>query len=74
MSLQAFQLKKQQKLNELDQVVVLRLHQILHHGGQGRPPTTTAPCLVFPAAALTQLSHRIEEVKEERRREKLRYR
>lgn len=70
---QAFQLKKQQRLNELDQVVVLRLHQILHHGGQGGPPTSTSPCLVFPAGTLTDLSHRITTVKEEKRTEKQRY-
>ena len=70
---QAFQLKKQQKLNELDHVVVLRLHQILDPGGQGGPPTSTSSCLVFPAGALTNLSHRITAVKEEKRTEKLRY-
>ena len=71
---QAFQLKKQQKLNELDRVVVLRLHQILHHGDRPEePPTSIFSCLVFPEASLTELSLRISAVKEEKKTEKLRF-
>ena len=70
---QAFQLKKQQRLNELDQVVILKLHQILHHGGERGPPRSTVPCLVFPAAALNQLSARIDELKEEKKTERHRF-
>ena len=73
-SAQAFQLKKQQRLNELDRVVVLRLHQLLHHGDQpGAPPASISPCLVFPEAALSELSLRISAVKEEKKAEKLRF-
>ena len=71
--LQAFQLKKQQRLNELDQVAVLRLHQILHHGKNGEPPTSISPCLVFPATALEHLGKRIGELTVEKQQEKKRY-
>lgn len=66
-------MKKQQRLNELDQVVVLKLHQILHHRDEEGPPTSTSPCIVFPAETLTNLSHRIVKVKEEKKEEKQRY-
>lgn len=71
--LQAFQLKKQQRLNELDQVAVLRLHQILHHGKNGEPPSSIADCLVFPASALDHLEKRIGELTVEKQQEKKRY-
>ena len=71
--LQAFQLKKQQRLNELDQVAVLNLHQILYHGKGGEAPKTIAPCLVFPAQALDNLSKRIGELTVEKQQEKKRY-
>ena len=72
--LQAFQLKKQQRLNELDQVVVLGLHQVLHFVGEGEPPTSTAPCLVFSATALNRLGLRIGELGHEKQQEKKVYR
>lgn len=71
--LQAFQLKKQQKLNELDQVAVLCLHQLLHYLPDGEPPTSIAPCLVFPASSLYQLGQRIGELTHEKQHEKRRY-
>jgi hypothetical protein len=71
--LQAFQLKKQQRLNELDQVAVLSLHQLLHFQPHGEPPTSIAPCLVFPATALHQLRQRIGELTQEKQHEKKRY-
>lgn len=71
--LQAFQLKKQQRLNELDQVAVLSLHQLLHYVPGGEPPTSIAPCLVFPAATLYQLKQRIGELTQEKQQEKKKY-
>ena len=71
--LQAFQLKKQQRLNELDQIAVLRLHQILHHGKEGEPPKSIGQCLVFPAPALHNLGRRIGELTTEKQHEKKRY-
>ena len=71
---QAFQLKKQQRLNELDQVVVLRLHQLLHRGPEGSPPSPLTPCLVFPASALLRLNQRIGELSVEKQQEKRKYR
>ena len=71
---QAFQLKKQQRLNELDQVVVLRLHQLLHHGPGGSPPSPLTPCIVFPASALLRLNQRIGELSVEKQQEKKKYR
>ena len=55
-------------------MVVLRLHQVLHHGGkQGEPPASTSSCLVFPENSLTELSLRIAAVREERKTEKQRF-
>ena len=71
--LQAFQLKKQQKLNELDQVVVLHLHQILYYQYGGDPPTNVTPCLVFPASARVRLARRIGELAVEKQQEKKRF-
>ena len=71
--LQAFQLKKQQRLNELDANVVLKLHQILHYMSSGEPPYNVAQCLVFPASARIHLSKRIGELVHEKQQEKKRY-
>lgn len=71
--LQAFQLKKQQKLNELDQVVVLHLHQLLYYQYGGQPPANVTPCLVFPASARVRLAQRIGELAVEKQQEKKRY-
>ena len=72
--LQAFQLKKQQRINELDSIVVLRLHQILHYQTGGEPPVNVAQCLVFPASARDHLANRIGELVQEKQHEKRRYR
>ena len=72
--LQAFQLKKQQRINELDAIVVLKLHQILHYQSGGLPPTNVAQCLVFPASAREHLANRIGELVQEKQQEKRRYR
>lgn len=71
--LQAFQLKKQQRLNELDSIVVLKLHQILHYHGNGEPPTSVSQCLVFSDSARKNLSQRIGELVQEKHQEKKRY-
>ncbi len=71
--LQAFQLKKQQRLNEFSQVAVLSLHQLLHFLPEGEPPLSIAPCLVFPASALHRLGQRIGELTQEKQQEKKRY-
>ena len=71
--LQAFQLKKQQRLNELDQVVTLNLGQFLHYQPGGEPPTSISNCLVFPAPALEKLNQRIGELSVEKHQEKKRY-
>lgn len=72
--LQAFQLKKQQRLNELDAVVILKLHQIWHYQSQGEPPSSVGQCLVFPATARQSLAQRIGELVHEKQHEKKRYR
>ena len=72
--LQAFQLKKQQRLNELDQIVVLQLHQLLYCQRGGAPPTNVSPCLVLPASAQVRLTQRIGELAVEKNQEKKRYR
>ncbi len=71
--LQAFQLKKQQRMNELDQVAVLALHQILYHQPGGEPPSSIASCLVFPATELHHLGRRIGELTSEKQEEKKRF-
>ena len=72
--LQAFQLKKQQRMNELDQVVVLKLHQFFYCQPGGRPPVNVSPCLVFSAPAMAHLTKRIGELASEKLKEKKRYR
>lgn len=68
--LQAFQLMKQQRLNELDQVAILRLHQVLYFAPKGEPHKSIAPCLVFPASVRQRLMQRIRELEVERQQEK----
>eukprot|EP00731_Ephydatia_muelleri_P023978 Em0016g249a len=68
--LQAFQLMKQQRLNELDQVAILRLHQVLYFASRGEPHKSIAPCLVFPASVRQRLMQRIKELEVERQQEK----
>ena len=71
--LQAFQIKKQQRLNELDATVVLKMHQILHYLTNGDPPTSVSQCLVFSDTARKNLSQRIGELVHEKQQEKKRY-
>lgn len=71
--LQAFQLMKQHKLNKIDQVVVLKLHQFLHYKQDACPPTNVSQCLVFPAKAVAHLRQRIGELGVEKQQEKKRY-
>ncbi len=49
---------------------MLGLHQVLHFVGEGDPPTSTAPSLVFSASALNQLGLRIGELGHEKQQEK----
>ena len=67
--LQAFQLKKQHRLNELDTVVVLKMHQ-LYYCNDGRNLQNISSCLVFPACTRASLSHRIGELIKEKHQEK----
>lgn len=68
--LQAFQLMKQQRLNELDQVAILRFHQVLYFAAKGEQHKSIAPCLVFPASVRRRLIQRIRELEIERQEEK----
>ncbi|KAI0234101.1 Cilia- and flagella-associated protein 44, partial [Lamellibrachia satsuma] len=63
--LEAFQLEKQRKLNELDVVVILKLHQILHISNASIAPDLT-PCLVFESYNVVKLAHRIKELEQEK--------
>ena len=60
-----WQLEKQRKMNELDVVVTLRLHQ-MENVVNGDLPTDMSQSLVFEAPALVSLRHRIEELEQER--------
>jgi len=59
------QLEKQRKMNELDVVVTVRLHQ-LEHVVNGAVPTDLSQCLTFEAPALVSLHRRIDELEQER--------
>ncbi|XP_048588414.1 cilia- and flagella-associated protein 44-like isoform X2 [Nematostella vectensis] len=71
--LEAFQREKQQKLNELDVVVVLRLHQV-QHMINGSIPHDLSNCLVFGGAGLINLQSRIKELEKEKHEQKRLYR
>ncbi|XP_031554688.1 cilia- and flagella-associated protein 44-like isoform X2 [Actinia tenebrosa] len=71
--LEAFQREKQQKLNELDVVVVLRLSQI-QYMINNTIPQDLSPCLVFCGSGLNQLQHRIKELEKEKHEQKRLYR
>ena len=58
------QLEKQRKLNELDIVVLLHLHQ-MEHVVNGALPRDLSPCLTFEAPALVKLRCRIKELERE---------
>lgn len=63
--IQNFQTQKQQKLNELDVVVPLRLHQI-QFLERNALPTNLAPALVFVNEGLVKLRSRIKELQQEK--------
>ncbi|XP_071842731.1 cilia- and flagella-associated protein 44-like isoform X2 [Apostichopus japonicus] len=70
--LEAFQLEKQQKLNELDVVVTLRFHQI-EYMVNGTLPQDLSPCLVFTTQSIRNLKKRILELEEEKTAQKQHY-
>ncbi|XP_022090775.1 cilia- and flagella-associated protein 44-like isoform X2 [Acanthaster planci] len=70
--LEAFQLEKQQKLNELDVVVTLRLHQV-EYMVNGAVPQDLSQVLVFNNASMARLQHRIQELKEEKTAQRRHY-
>ncbi|ELU09473.1 hypothetical protein CAPTEDRAFT_174833 [Capitella teleta] len=63
--LEAFQLEKQRKINELDVVVVMKLHQI-QHVINSVLPQDLSQCLVFEANGVVHLQHRIKELEHEK--------
>ncbi|KAH9503837.1 Cilia- and flagella-associated protein 44 [Bulinus truncatus] len=63
--LEAFQLEKQRKLNELIVVATLRFHQI-QYIINGILPHDLSPALVFESNRLVQLQHRIKELEHEK--------
>ena len=64
-----FQLEKQRKINELDVVVSLKLHQIQYVNG-GVLPIDLSPTLVFEASGVVRLTHRIKELEHEKHMQK----
>ncbi|XP_030833850.1 cilia- and flagella-associated protein 44 isoform X2 [Strongylocentrotus purpuratus] len=70
--LEQFQLEKQQKLNELDVIVTLRLHQV-EHVVNGAVPQDLSQCLVFTNQAIRRLQQRIRELKEEKTAQRRHY-
>lgn len=67
------QREKQQKLNELDVLVVLRLSQI-QYMLNSTIPQDLSPCLVFTGYGLVRLQHRIKELEKEKADQKRLYR
>ncbi|XP_062616211.1 cilia- and flagella-associated protein 44-like [Saccostrea cucullata] len=67
--LEAFQLEKQQKLNELDVVVTLKLHQI-QYIINGILPQDLSQTLVFESHGVTRLQQRIKELEHEKHMQK----
>ncbi|KAJ3128012.1 Cilia- and flagella-associated protein 44 [Nowakowskiella sp. JEL0407] len=63
--IQDFQTQKQQKLNELDVTVPLRLHQIQHLEKNGLPSNLSS-VLIFSNEGLVKLKGRIKEVQQEK--------
>ncbi|XP_063689299.1 cilia- and flagella-associated protein 44-like isoform X17 [Bolinopsis microptera] len=63
--LEAFQLEKQKKMNELDIVVTLNLDQI-QYMQNGVLPSDLVSCLVFHSAGVNQLASRIKELQQEK--------
>lgn len=69
--IQEFQTQKQQKLNELDVIVTLHLHQI-QFTERGALPADLGPALVFVNEGLLKLRNRIKELQQVRLFEKIR--
>ncbi|CAL8106722.1 unnamed protein product [Calicophoron daubneyi] len=67
--LEAFQLEKQKKLNELSTVVILRLNQIQYHLN-GIVPADLSGGLVFLRQNLNMLSRRIRGLEEEKKNQR----
>ncbi|CAG2237888.1 CFAP44 [Mytilus edulis] len=67
--LEAFQLEKQQKLNELDVVVTLKLHQI-QYMINAVLPQDLSQTLVFESNGVNRLQHRIKELEHEKQLQK----
>ena len=75
LEIQAFQNEKQQKLNELETYVMLKLSQICCSDPE-QPhmlPESIGECLVFPTTALTRVHSRIAELQEENKEKKIEY-
>ncbi|XP_038057956.1 cilia- and flagella-associated protein 44-like isoform X2 [Patiria miniata] len=70
--LEAFQLEKQQKLNELDVVATLRLHQV-EYMVNGAVPQDLSQTLVVNNASMGHLQRRIQELKEEKSAQRRHY-
>ncbi|XP_039256736.2 cilia- and flagella-associated protein 44-like isoform X2 [Styela clava] len=64
-ALEEFQVEKQGKLNELDVVVPLHLHQV-EHVSNGVVPADLSSCLVFTNQSLIGLQRRIKELQHEK--------
>ncbi|CAH8523136.1 unnamed protein product [Dicrocoelium dendriticum] len=67
--LEAFQLEKQRKLNELDTIVILRLNQIEYHANSTVPADMSSG-LVFKRSNLQMLYQRIRELQEEKKHQR----
>ncbi|CAK8686101.1 unnamed protein product [Clavelina lepadiformis] len=67
--LEAFQVEKQGKLNELDIIVPLRLHQV-EHVYNAIVPSDLSQCLIFANNSLTSLQRRIKELQQEKNEER----
>ncbi|XP_060071995.1 cilia- and flagella-associated protein 44-like [Ylistrum balloti] len=67
--LEAFQLEKQQKLNELDVIVTLKLHQI-QYMLNGQLPQDLSQTLVFESNGVVRLQQRIKELEHEKHAQK----
>ncbi|KAF6778001.1 hypothetical protein AHF37_02391, partial [Paragonimus kellicotti] len=67
--LEAFQLEKQRKLNELDTVVILRLNQIEYHLN-GSVPADLSAGLIFERCNLDILHQRIRELQDEKKQQR----
>lgn len=63
------QLEKQQKLNELDVVVTLKLHQI-QYMINAVLPQDLSQTLVFESNGVNRLQHRIKELEHEKQLQK----